>query len=304
MRIAVAGATGLVGSALTASLGEGGHETVRLVRRAPQSAGEVRWDPRALDGGLDPAALSGLDGVVFLAGAPIDGGRWTTARKTELRASRVQATEGIVRAMTAAAEPPRVLLGGSAVGWYGDTGDRTVDETSPPGTGFLAELAGDWEDAAAGAEQADIRVCTMRLGIVLSRSGGLLGRLAPVFRLGFGARLGSGRQYLSWISLTDAVRAIVFLLSQPALQGPVDLTAPEPVTNAEFTAALAAALHRPARLRVASPLIRAALGELSGELLSGQRVLPGRLQQAGFEFRYPAIAAALAAELGGQAAAG
>jgi uncharacterized protein (TIGR01777 family) len=304
MRIAIAGSSGLVGGALTASLSQDGHEILRLVRRAPKSAGEIRWDPLALTGGLDPAALSGLDGVVFLAGAPIDGGRWTAARKAELRASRVQATAGIVGAMTAAAEPPRVLLGGSAVGWYGDTGERSVDETGQRGDGFLANLAGDWEDAATTAEQAGIRVSTMRLGIVLDRSGGLLGRLAPLFRLGLGARLGSGRQYISWISLTDAVRALSFLLGQPALQGPVNLTAPEPVTNTALTEALARALHRPARLRVAAPLIKAALGELSGELLTGQRVLPARLQQTAFEFRYPVIQQALAAELGGRTAAG
>ncbi|HEY2551629.1 MAG TPA: TIGR01777 family oxidoreductase [Streptosporangiaceae bacterium] len=298
MRIAVAGSSGLVGGALTASLGRDGHQVLRLVRRAPRSASEISWDPVAPAGGLDPRALSGLDGVVFLAGAPIDGGRWTAARKAALRSSRVQATEGLVAAMTAAADPPPVLLGGSAVGWYGDTGDRAVDETAPPGTGFLPELARAWEDAAAGASQAGVRVTTMRLGVVLGSSGGLLKHLVPLFRLGLGARLGSGQQYVSWIALTDAVRAMGYLLDQPGLPGPVNLTAPEPVSNAELTSAMAAALHRPARLRVAAPLIRTALGELSDELLTGQRVLPARLQQAGFEFRYPFISQALPAELG------
>jgi uncharacterized protein (TIGR01777 family) len=297
MRVVVTGSAGLIGTALTESLRQDGAEVVRLVRGQPASPAEIRWDPLAPRGGLDPAVLSGADAVVHLAGAPIASGRWTEARKHELRASRVTSTEGLVAAMTAAAVPPPVLLAGSAIGWYGDTGDREVDESAPAGTGFLAALVRDWEAAAAAAGAAGVRVVNLRSGIVLSRRGGMLARLAPVFRLGLGARLGAGDQYISWISLTDEVRAIRFLQDQAGISGPVNLTAPEPVTNAELTAALASAVGRPALLRVPAGLLRAGLGEVSSELLAGARVRPARLRQAGFEFRHPELRAALGAEL-------
>ena len=297
MRVAITGSTGLIGTALAASLRQDGAEVIRLVRSQPGSAQEVRWDPLAARGGLDPAVLSGTDAVVHLAGAPIASGRWTDARKQELRASRVASTDGLVAAMTSAAVPPPVLLAGSAIGWYGDTGDREVDETAPAGHGFLPGLVRDWEAAAAAAVATGIRVVNLRSGIVLSARGGTLARLAPVFRLGLGARLGAGGQYVSWISLTDEVRAIRFLLDQAQISGPVNVTAPQPVTNAELTAALASAVGRPALLRVPAGLLRAGLGELSGELLAGARVRPARLQQAGFTFRHPDLRSALAAEL-------
>ena len=296
MRVAVTGSTGLIGSALAADLSSDGHEVIRLVRRPPRGPGEIQWDPLTADG-LDPAALSGVDAVVHLAGAPIAEGRWTDSRKAELRASRVQSTSTLVQAMTAAAERPAVLLCGSAIGWYGDTGDRMVDETAPAGPGFLAELVRDWEAAAGQATPAGVRVASLRTGIVLSGHGGMLGRLAPLFRLGLGARIGAGSQYISWIALTDEVRAVRFLLDQPALAGPVNLTAPEPVTNAELTAALGSAVGRPALLRVPAPLLRVGLGEVSSELLSGARVLPRKLEEAGFTFRHPDLASALTAEL-------
>jgi uncharacterized protein (TIGR01777 family) len=285
MKIAVTGSTGLIGSALAAALAGDGHQVIRLVRSAPRSAAEVRWNPQAQDGGLDPAALSGTDAVVHLAGAPIAAGRWTAARKAELRASRIQGTASLVAAMGAAGRPPPVLLCGSAIGWYGDTGDRLVDETAPAGQGFLADLVGDWEAAAEPARSAGTRLVSLRSGIVLARGGGMLARLVPLFRLGLGARLGAGRQFISWITLTDEVRAIRFLLEQD-LDGPVNLTAPNPVTNAEFTAALARILGRPAVLRVPAAVLRTGLGEVSSELLTGARVLSGRLQTAGFAFRY------------------
>lgn len=297
MRIAITGSTGLIGGALAASLLGDGHQVIRLVRRQPQAADEVRWEPQAAGGGLGPAALSGTDAVVHLAGAPVASGRWTRARKAELRASRIQSTAAIVAAMTSAAAPPPVLLCGSAIGWYGDTGDREVDESAPAGSGFLAGLVRDWEAAARSASPAGVRVASLRSGIVLSGGGGMLGGLAPLFRFGLGARISSGCQFISWIALTDEVRAIRFLLEHAELDGPVNLTAPAPVTNAAFTAALARALRRPALLRVPAPVLRAALGELSSELLTGARVLPRKLQGAGFEFRYPGIDAALAAEL-------
>jgi uncharacterized protein len=294
MRIAISGASGLIGGALAADLASHGHEAVRLVRRAARSPDEIGWDPRATAGGLDPAALTGVSAVVHLAGAPIAAGRWTQSRKAELRASRISTTEVLVAAMVAADAGPRVLLCGSAIGWYGDTGDRVVDEAAASGSGGLAQLVRDWEAAAATATTAGIRVVNLRTGVVLAAAGGMLSRLMLPFRLGLGARLGSGGQYLSWISLHDDVRAIRFLLDEPSIDGPVNLTAPQPVTNAEFTSALAKALGRPAILRVPAGVLSVALGEVASELLTGARVVPRRLLQAGFSFEDPDIAAALA----------
>jgi uncharacterized protein len=298
VRIAITGATGLIGSALGRSLADGGDDVVRLVRRPPASAGEVRWDPATAGAGLGPELLTGLDALVHLSGAPIAGGRWTAARKRELRSSRIASTAALVRALVGAPQPPPVLLIASAIGWYGDTGGRDVDESAPAGRGFLADLVRDWEAAAQPATDAGLRVVNLRSGVVLSRRGGMLRPLLLPFRLGLGARIGPGTQYLSWISIEDHVRACRFLLTDSQLDGPVNLTAPAPATNAEFTAALARQLHRPALLRVPAGLVRGALGELSGELLTSYRVRPARLEGAGFAFRYaqiePAIAAALA----------
>jgi uncharacterized protein (TIGR01777 family) len=294
VRIAISGASGLIGSALASDLAATGHRVVRLVRRAAQSPDEIGWPTPEATGSLDPQALLGIDAVVHLAGAPIASGRWTQARKAVLRASRIQTTTALVAAMTTVAAGPRLLLCGSAVGWYGDTGDEIVDESAPPGPGFLAELVRDWEAAAAPAADAGIRVANLRTGIVLASGGGMLGRLTLPFRLGLGAKLGSGSQYLSWISLEDEVRAIRFLLERPGVSGPVNLTAPEPVTNAAFTAALAEALGRPAVLRLPASLLNAGLGEVASELLAGARVIPTKLLDAGFSFTAPDIASALA----------
>lgn len=297
MRVAISGSSGLIGTALAESLRRDGADVLRLVRRPARSAGEIRWDPRAGPGALDPAVLSGTDAVVHLSGAAIAGRRWTSSRKRDLRASRIASTSTLVAAMIAAARPPAVLLSGSAIGWYGDTGDREADESSPAGRGFLASLAADWEAASGPASAAGIRVVSLRTGVVLARHGGMLATLLPLFRLGLGSRLGSGSQYLSWISLADEVGAARFLLAHPEIDGPVNLTAPQPVTNAEFTTALAGTLGRPARLRIPRWLLRAGLGEVSSELLASARVLPRRLEKAGFDFRYPEVSAALAAEL-------
>jgi hypothetical protein len=298
VRIVLSAASGLIGSALAASLASDGISVTRLVRRAPGAPGEVRWDPMVKAGDLDPAVLSGADAVVHLSGAPVAGGRWTQARKQVLRDSRIISTTAITEAIAAAPQPPPALLCGSAIGWYGGTGDRPATESDPAGTGFLADLVRDWEAAANRAAQGGTRVVSLRSGIVLSRQGGMLGPLLPLFRLGLGGRIGPGTQYLSWIARTDEVRAIRFLLDHDEISGPVNLTAPEPVTNAEFTAALAAAVHRPAVLTVPAGMLRTALGEVSGELLGSNRVAPARLTDAGFAFRYPGIRAALAAELG------
>ena len=297
MRVAITGSSGLIGSALAAALLADGQQVTRLVRRDPQRPGEVRWDPKMAGGGIAPEALDGVDAVVHLSGAPVAGGLWTQGRKRVLRASRIDSTTALVSAMARAPRPPSVLLSGSAIGWYGDTGDREVDESAPAGTGFLADLVRDWEAAAQPARQAGARVATLRSGIVMSRRGGMLGPLLPAFRLGLGARIGDGRQYISWISITDHVAAVRYLLDHAEIDGPVNLTAPAPVTNAEFTADLARAVRRPAWLRVPAPLIRAGLGEMSGELLGSKRVVPRRLLAAGFAFRHPDLASALTAEL-------
>jgi uncharacterized protein len=296
MRVAITGSSGLIGTALGESLRRDGHQVTPVVRRPPQP-GEIRWDPQAGGGGLDPGAFEGIDAVVHLSGAPVAGGRWTKARKLKLRSSRIQTTQVLVSALARAARRPSVLLSGSAVGWYGDTGERSVDESAPAGTGFLATLVTDWEAAAQPAREAGLRVVNLRSGLVLSRRGGILPVLALPFRFGLGARLGPGTQFRSWISITDHVRALRYLLDNAEIDGPVNLTAPAPVTEAEFTKELGRALHRPAVLRVPAPVLRVVLGELSGELLGSQRVLPRRLLDAGFAFRHPDIASTLAAEL-------
>ena len=297
MKVAVTGASGLIGSALTASLRESGDQVVTLVRRTPAAATEVAWDPMAPVGGLAPGALDGTGAVVHLAGAGVADHRWTDSYKEEIRASRVQGTRGLTGFLAAMDQPPAVLLSGSAIGWYGDTGGRDVDESAPAGAGFLAGVVRDWEAAADPARQAGIRVATLRTGVVLSRHGGMLARLVPLFRLGLGARLGAGTQVTSWVALADWVRAGRFLLDQPEISGPVNLTAPNPETNAVFTAALAGALHRPALLSVPSPVLSMALGGVTSDLMSSARVLPRVLREAGFGFTYPDLAATLAAEL-------
>ncbi len=297
MKVAVTGASGLIGSALVAALRQGGDQVVSLVRLTPAGPDEIAWDPRADRGGVLPAELAGVGAVVHLAGAGVADHRWTGAYKAEIRASRVDGTHALASLLAAMDQRPAVLLSGSAIGWYGDTGGREVDETAPAGQGFLPSVVQDWEAAAGPARQAGVRVAHLRSGIVLSRRGGVLGRLLTPFRLGLGARLGPGTQFMSWITLADWIRAAQFLIGHPDLAGPVNITTPNPVTNAAFTAALAGVLHRPARLAVPSLVLTAALGGVSSDLLSSARVRPARLLDAGFTFRYPELAGALAAEL-------
>ncbi len=298
MRVAVSAASGLIGTALVRELAGGGADVVRLVRRPARSSAEISWRPDAAAGGLDGAALRGVDAVVHLSGAPVADRRWTQSRKAVLRASRIQSTRVLAAAMAAADPRPAVLLCASAIGYYGDTADRAVDETAPSGDGFLAELVRDWEAAAEPASAAGIRVVNFRSGLVLAPGGGILGRLLLPFRLGAGAKIGSGRQYMSWISLADEISAISFLLASPDATGAFNLTAPRPVTNADFTRALAKAVRRPAVLTVPAVALRAALGEVASELLGSARVLPARLQAAGFSFAHPDIDSALGALLG------
>ena len=299
MKVAVTGSSGLIGSELVRSLRTEGHDVLRLVRRTPRTADEHRWEPAHRR--VPPGLLDDVDAVVNLAGVGVGDRRWTAEHKREVLRSRVDSTATVSQALTEAVanqpDRPRVLLSASAVGWYGDTGDRVVDESAPSGEDFLAQVCVQWEAATAPAAAAGIRVATLRTGLVLGR-GGLLARVLPLFRLGLGGKLGSGRQYMPWISLRDEVDAIRFLLTAP-VSGPVNLTGPEPVTNAEFTAALAAAVHRPAVLTVPGPALQLVLGEFARVgVLAGQRAMPTRLVAAGFPHSDLDLAAALQAAIG------
>ncbi|MGO4462855.1 TIGR01777 family oxidoreductase [Streptomyces sp. M-16] len=295
MRIALTGSSGLIGKALVRSLHADGHDTVRFVRRAPAAPGEARWDPRA--GYVDPAGLEGADAVVHLAGAGVGDRRWTAAYKKEIRDSRVLGTAAIARAVAALGSPPPVLVCGSAIGYYGDTGDRPVDESAPAGTGFLPSVCVDWEAAAAPARAAGIRTVFARTGLVVAADGGAWGKLFPVFRAGVGGRLGNGRQYWSYISLDDEIAALRHIIDTPALTGPVNLTAPHPLTNREVTTVMGRVLHRPTLCAVPAPVMRLALGEFAGDVLGSQRVLPARLLESGFAFRHPGIEESIRAAL-------
>ncbi|HEX4834311.1 MAG TPA: TIGR01777 family oxidoreductase [Trebonia sp.] len=298
MKVAVTGSSGLIGTALTASLRADGHQVVRLVRRAPHASDEIRWDPRAADAG-EPA-LGRVDACVHLAGAGVGDHRWTPSYKAEIRASRVLATRALATLLAGLPSPPKALICGSAIGWYGDTGGQEVTEGSPAGSGFLSRVVHDWEEAATPAADKGIRVAYLRSGLVLAAAGGVLGRLLPPARLGALPRFGRGTQVMSWISMNDEIGAIRFLLESATAAGPFNLTAPAPVTNSEFTAALNGILHRPdiRALRVPERVLRLALGEMSAELLTSARVVPRRLTEAGYQFRHLTISAALAAELG------
>ena len=291
MKILVAGSSGLIGTALCSRLGSEGHEVVRLVRQQP-GRGELRWVPEA--GELEQEALEGMEAVVHLGGRSIVAGRWTATVKAQLRQSRVQTTQLLATRLAGLAAPPRVLVCASAVGIYGHRRDEELDEESDTGEGFLAELGRAWEGASAVASEAGIRVVQARLGIVLSRRGGALAKMLLPFRLGVGGKIGSGRQYVSWISLEDAVAALIYVVENDALRGPVNLTAPQPVTNAELTRTLGRVLRRPTLLPLPAFAAKLVLGELAEEgLLASQRARPKRLLEAGFEFAYPELEGAL-----------
>ncbi|MFD8703254.1 TIGR01777 family oxidoreductase [Kitasatospora sp. NPDC059648] len=301
MRIAVTGSTGLIGSALVRSLLADGHEVVRLVRHrsrtGPQPDGStaIGWNP--LLGEVDRDGLAGVEAVAHLAGAGVGDRRWSDSYKREIRESRVYGTETLAVALAALKEPPRVLVSASAVGWYGQTGDRVVDEDSPAGDDFLAEVCLEWEASARPAERAGIRVVHPRTGMVLSAAGGAGGRLFPLFKLGLGGRLGSGQQYWSYISLADEVAALRFLIDREDLSGAFNLTAPEPATNAELTAAIGRALRRPTPFPVPEAVLKLVLGELAVEVVGSHRVVPRRLLDAGFRFAHPDLESAVRAAL-------
>lgn len=294
-RIAIAGASGLIGSALTRSLTADGHEVVRLVRRAPRGKDEVRWDP---DGQrMDAGGLAGCAAVVNLAGAGVASRRWTQAYKRKILDSRVRGTATLAAAVAALDERPEVFVNGSAIGFYGETGDREVDESAPPGEGFLPSVCVAWEGAAAPAREAGVRTVFARTGLVVAREGGAWGKLFPLFKAGLGGRMGDGRQYWSYISLHDEVAAIRHLIDTSSLSGPVNLTAPTPLTNREITEAMGRVLHRPTVFPTPAPLLRLALGDMSGDILGSQRVHPTRLLSSGFTFAFPTIEDALRAAL-------
>ncbi|MEU3163254.1 TIGR01777 family oxidoreductase [Streptosporangium sp. NPDC006930] len=296
MTIIVTGSSGLLGTALVEALRDDGARVVRLVRRVPEGDDEAFWNPAK--GVVDQAALEGAEAVIHLAGAGIGDRRWSEDHKRELIRSRVEGTRTLAGALAGLGAKPAALLSGSAIGFYGDTGDVAVDETASAGEGFLAqEVVVPWEAETAPAEEAGIRVVRLRTGLVLSGRGGMLSQILPVFRMGLGAPLGSGRQYWSWISIDDWVLAVQHILKNPGISGPVNVTAPEPVTNAEFTKALGTALHRPTMpLAVPGFVLRAAIGEFAEEgVLTGQRVLPRRLLESGYAFRHTRLDEALAA---------
>lgn len=287
-RIAITGASGLIGSALVGHLKSEGHTVQRLVRRATVAPDEIQWDPKT--GYVDIEALRGVDAVIHLAGVGVGDKRWTKRYKSEILNSRLLGTTAIANAV--AEVKPQVFISASAIGWYGDSGNRAVVETDSVGNDFLAAVCREWEGAADLA--GDVRTVKLRTGLVLDPTGGALGRMLPLFRFGLGGKLGSGKQWWSWITLHDVVRAIIFALEHP-ISGPVNLTTPNPVTNQEFTAALAQAMKRPALFPAPAIALKIALGGFSSEILGSKKVLPSALSDAGFVWDYPHITNALTA---------
>lgn len=298
MKILITGSTGLVGRALVSELQQTGHTVCRLVRPGTSVAAirgnegfEVRWNPETEELG---AAAVGADAVVNLAGASIAHGRWTAERKKELRGSRVDTTRSLVNALSRMAARPRVQVSASAIGYYGDRGEEILQEESAPGNGFLCEVAREWETEAEKAEALGIRVVRLRFGVILAKEGGALPQMARPFRLGVGGRIGSGQQWMSWIGLDDVVAIMQLALENGAVRGAVNVVAPEPIRNVEFTAALSQAVHRPALFPVPAFALRLLLGEMADALLlSSTRVVPARLEKMGYRFLQPDLESAL-----------
>jgi len=302
-KILLSGASGMLGSVLRDALTARSQPIIQLVRRPPSSLDQIQWNPAATPAIPNPEALKNISAnitaAIHLSGSNVAAHRWTAAYKREIAQSRIQSTHALASALAQLRNPPQTLLVASATGIYGNREDQLLDDTSAPGSGFLADVCRQWEAAAQPAVQAGIRVVHLRFGVVIGRGEGALAKMLPVFRLGLGGPLGSGQQWMSWISLQDAVSAIFFILDTPSITGPVNLTAPSPITNAQFTRALAHAVHRPAIFRAPAFALRLALGEMADEaLLASARVYPSKLTSAGFKFTQPTIAQALDAALG------
>jgi uncharacterized protein (TIGR01777 family) len=299
MRILVSGSTGFLGTALIETLEKEGHTIARLVRpetgrgKAGGAPGQtVQWDPVA--GEFDATAAEGADALVHLAGASIAGGRWNVSRKKLLRTSRIDATRHLMGALSKLQRPPRVIVAASAIGYYGDRGDETLTETSAPGGDFLAAACREWEAETARGAEFGARIVNLRFGIILAAHGGALPQMALPFKFGVGGRIGSGRQWISWLTLAEAVAIIQFAMANSQLAGPANAVTPNPVQNLEFTRVLAKTLHRPALFPAPAFVLRLALGEMAGALLlSSQRVMPSKIEQCGYRFAYPDLARAL-----------
>jgi len=295
MNVLISGATGLIGSSLSEELERGGHSITRLTR-SPKGENDIRWDP---DAGTIEGSLEGTDAVVHLAGESIAGGRWTSSKKERIMQSRKKGTRLLAEAVAGLPTPPRVMVSASAVGYYGDRGNELLREDSRPGSDFLAEVCKAWEAAADPAREAGIRVVHTRHGIVLSPKGGALGTTLPIFKLGGGGRIGSGRQWWSWVALDDVVGTIHYALENDSVEGPVNVGSPNPLTNAEYTKVLGKVLNRPTVFPVPAPAIRLALGGIADALLlASQRMEPAKLKETGYEFRYPELEGALRHLLG------
>jgi uncharacterized protein (TIGR01777 family) len=296
-RVAVSGANGLVGKALREQLEASGARAVRLIRNQPRDpASEVQWTPER--GLVAPEQLEGVTAVVHLAGESIADGRWTEAKKQRIRDSRVIGTESLCGSLARLARRPQTLICASAIGYYGDRGDEVLDESSAPGTGFLPEVCLGWEAACDPARQAGIRVVNVRIGVILSKDGGALAKMLLPFKMGVGGKVGSGRQYMSWVALDDVVGAMLHGLTHTDISGPVNAVSPQPVTNAEFTQALGSVLHRPTIFPMPAFAARLALGQMADDLLlASARVLPKRLQASGYAFRHADLRGCLAGEL-------
>ena len=292
MDVLVSGSRGLIGSALVPALEERGYRVRRLVRSGRSSGNEVRWDPSA--GMIDAAGLEGIDAVVHLAGESIGEGRWTPAKKARILQSRVQGTRLLSETVASLTRQPRAMVSTSAVGYYGDRGNELLREESGPGSDFLARVCREWEAAADPARGAGVRVVHPRIGIVLSPEGGALGRTLPIFKLGIGGRIGSGRQYWPWIAFDDVIGAILHALSTESLEGPVNVGSPNPLTNAEYTKTVGRVLNRPTIFPLPAPAARLMLGEVADALLlASQRIEPAKLKETGYQFRYPELEGAL-----------
>lgn len=293
--VLMSGASGMLGSAVRQALSARGMEVRQLVRGAAHGEGQIGWNPAAQPAVADPAALEDCTAAIHLSGSSVAGGRWTAAYRRELISSRVDTTHALATALSGLQQKPEVLVVASAVGLYGDRGDELLDESSPAGTGFLADLCRTWEAAAQPAVDSGIRVVHARFGVVLGRDAGALKKMLPLFRAGLGGNLGDGRQWMSWVSLQDAVAALLFAVATPAVTGAINVTAPNPVTNAAFTRALARQLHRPAVLPAPAFALRLVLGQMADEaLLASQRAMPSRLICAGFQFTHSTVDEALA----------